>query len=171
MPRRSSLNWVAIAVWGLALSCDAGHENEAEQARLRQSLEVWSDLKGSDQRQYRYTSVSVSWTGSRANTTIDVTADRVVSRAWELLDADGSEVDAWTEDTTSLGSHPEGAEPLTIDQIYDRCASDVLTQDSAENRITLTFMDTGVLKHCSYFPKTCADDCARGFDITSLELL
>ena len=76
----------------------------------------------------------------------------------------------WTEDTVSLGSHPEGTAVLTIDQIYKRCGSDVLSKDSEENWITLTFREEdGVLENCSYFPKTCADDCAVGFSIDSLE--
>jgi len=171
MGQRKSLNLIAIAVWGLALGCGAdGDHDAAEQARLRESLQVWSDLKGSDQRQYRYTSLTSSWTGSRGNTTIDVVGDIVVSRAWELFDPDGMQVEAWTEDTASLGSHPHGAAPLTIDQIYDRCASEVLPKDPAKNWITLTFMENGVLEYCSYFPNTCADDCSQGFNISSLEL-
>ena len=97
--------------------------------------------------------------------------DAVIARAFELVNPEGITESTWAEDATSLGTHPEGAPLLTIDEIYERCESEVLIKDPAANWITLTLSENGVLQTCSYFPKSCADDCATGFSIDSLELL
>jgi hypothetical protein len=61
--------------------------------------------------------------------------------------------------------------PLTIDQVYDRCATEVLSKDPAENVIHLSTHPGGLLEVCSYREKTCADDCARGVRIDTLRFL
>ena len=166
-----SLKWIALASWGLSVGCDPGTEQDNGQGELKQSLRTWSELKASNEPQYRYASRNVGWTGDSSRTTVDVVNDAVVARAYTSFDAEGAEVMSWTEDTASLGSHPEGAAPLTIDQIYERCGSEILSKDAEKNWITLTFSEDGVLAHCSYFPRTCADDCDVGFSIDSLEFL
>jgi hypothetical protein len=58
-----------------------------------------------------------------------------------------------------------------MDGVYDACESDVLSKDPATNFIALTLRDDGPLAVCTYFPKSCIDDCARGDQISALELI
>lgn len=163
------MNWVVLASWVLFLGCDPGTEQDNGQAELKQSLRTWSELKASNEPQYRYTSQDSGWTGGYSRTTVDVVDDAVVSRDFATFSPEGEELLSWTEDAASLGGHPEGGAPLTIDQIYKRCRSEILSKDAEENWITLTFREDGVLEHCSYFPRNCADDCDVGFTISSLD--
>jgi hypothetical protein len=55
--------------------------------------------------------------------------------------------------------------------VYGACARDVLSKSPVDNWITLTFHDSGLLETCSYFPKNCADDCAVGVSISTLQFL
>ena len=163
--------WMVLAVWGMAMGCSDDSETNAQQKEeLANSLEAWDAFRDAHGGDYRYTSVLATWTGHLETTTLDVTDNVVVARAWEDVDSEGT-VAMYSEDAASLGAHPRGAAPLTIDEIYDRCASEILTQDPSENSFYLAFADDGVLAHCSYVPKGCVDGCDPGYDITSLEAL
>ena len=155
----------------LALGGCEGGANFIERDQLYRSHATWTTVKGNDGRSYRYTDRDSSFTGFSWETTIEVHGATVVSRAYTRKDMAGAVAETWTEDASALGSHAAGAPPLTIDEIYDRCASTVLAKDPAANLITLTFHDDGVLDTCTYFPKNCADDCAVGYRISSYQLL
>ena len=142
-----------------------------EQARLAESRESWAALKAESGSSYRYTAMDSSWTGYRWQTTVEVVQDHVARRSYTSETDTGVAATSWLEEQGALGSNPGGAPPLTIEELYDMCASEVLTQDPTENWITLTFQSDGLLQHCSYFPKNCADDCAVGVSMATLEFI
>jgi hypothetical protein len=156
---------------GGLLSIAACEGQSPEQARLSESRNAWVALKSENGSSYRYTVKNSSFTGYRSETTVEVLGDRVSRRTFTSGTDTGTPDTSWLEEGAALGSHPEGAPPLTIEEVYDRCASEVLTQDSGQNVITLTFQSDGLLQDCSYFPRNCADDCAVGVRVTSLEFI
>lgn len=156
---------MAMAAGG---GCDAGNTIEREQ--LARSRTSWNAVKGGPQHHYRYSNADGSFSGARWETRIEVIDDRVTARAFMSTDPSGTVAQAWTEEGAAIGSHTGAAPALTIDQVYDRCAAEVLTKDPATNRIVLEFRDDGVLGVCLYVPKNCADDCAVGYRISTLEI-
>jgi hypothetical protein len=137
---------------------------------LAESLLAWQDLKAADDGTYQYTRSSSSFTGARSTTTFVVEADVVVRRSFEGYDEDGVLVESFDEEGADVGSN-EGAKPAhTIDELYEICRTEVLTQDPASNRFYLTFRDDGVFELCTYVPDDCADDCSEGVEIDSLDM-
>jgi hypothetical protein len=142
----------------------------AREDLLAESLLVWQGLKAADDGTYQYTRSSSSFSGYRSTTTFVVEADVVVRRAFEGYDENGVLVDSFDEQGAEVGSN-EGAEPVrTIDELYEICRDEVLTQDPDSNYFYLTFRDDGVLELCVYVPRDCADDCGDGVEISSLDM-
>jgi hypothetical protein len=160
-----------LFIVGLVLSTAACEGQSPEQAKLSESRESWAALKAENGSSYRYTVKDSSWTGYTWQTSVEVLQDHVSRRSFTGAPVVGGAGTSWLEEQGALGSHPEGAPPLTIEEIYDRCASEVLTQDPGENSITLTLRSDGLLQGCSYFPKNCQDDCAVGVGLTTLEFV
>ena len=142
----------------------------AREDLLAESLLVWQDLKAADDGTYQYTRSDSSFSGYRSTTTFVVEADVVVRRAFEGYDENGVLVDSFEEQGAEVGSN-EGAAPAhTIDELYEICRDEVLTQDPDDNDFYLTFRDDGILELCVYVPTDCADDCDEGVEIDSLDM-
>jgi hypothetical protein len=164
---------IALVVAG-ALSAGVGCEGgpkSIEKDQLSRSRQSWEGIKARPTTHYRYTDRNSSFTGSTWDITTEVLNDQVTERSWVIKDRNGAVLDSWTETGAAIGSHTGVGPVLTIDGVYDGCESEVLSKDPATNLITLTFRDDGVLAVCTYFPKNCADDCAVGYHISTLELL
>jgi predicted small lipoprotein YifL len=141
-----------------------------DEARLAESLRAWQDLEAADDGRYRYARYTSSFTGSRATTTFEVVDDVVTRRTYEALEPDGTLGESFDERGAEVGTNAGAAPPHTIDELYEICKNDVLTQDRAQNNILLTFHENGVLEYCEYSLIDCADDCGEGVDITSIDL-
>jgi major membrane immunogen (membrane-anchored lipoprotein) len=139
-------------------------------ALLAESLLAWQDMKAADDGTYQYTRTSSSFTGYRDTTTVVVENDVVVRRTYEVYDENGALFDSFDEQGAEVGSNESGAPARTIDELYEICRDDVLTQDPAQNHIILTFHDDGILETCVYVPRDCADDCDEGVGIDTLDL-
>lgn len=118
---------------------------------------------------------TASWAGSRSETIVTVEKGQVVGRSYVSKvrkDSSAQMVvrEQWEEDASSLGSHAAGAEPLTLDKIYQHAKSDWLKKrEDAE-----TYFETrnnGMISLCGYVPNGCADDCFRGITIDYIEKL
>jgi hypothetical protein len=163
--------FVTVAAGGLG--CDGNGPNTTERSQLAQSRQTWSALKGSNGPSYRYTNTTSSFTGWSTETTIEVATDVVVRRSFMIKDDKDAAVpdQGWIEEGATLSTHQAPVAAQTIEQVYDDCEQRILSKDPAANFITLTVHDDGLLAACSYFPKNCADDCAVGYDITSVTFL
>jgi hypothetical protein len=146
---------------------DAGPDR---QALVAESLAVWQEVKAADDGTYGYTRRTSSFTGYRTITTFVVSNDVVVRRTYEGYDESDELVDSFDEQGDQVGSNQEGAPVYTIDQIYEVCRDEVLTQDPEANAFFLSFHPDGILEDCLYRSLTCQDDCQMGVGIDSLDL-
>lgn len=138
---------------------------------FNQSLRAWRSLNA---YAYSYTVPFQSGFGFSDVTTINVFNMTVVRRDFRSFQqsANGEEIplDHWVETRPMIGSHNEGAPARTMEENYNYCRNEVLTQDPNENTIYFAVDDRGILKQCAYFPHGCADDCLTGITIGSLNL-
>lgn len=139
--------------------------------QLAASRSTWIASKSREGADYEYTSTWPSFTGYRSRTWIEVRGDKVVKRSYEASNRDGGVERSWTEEGAAIGSNPGAVPPLTIDVVYDRCASDVLSKNPNTNFIRLLFDTSGILQICTFRPINCADDCDEGHIISSLVFL
>lgn len=135
---------------------------------LDHSLMLWLEQKQANGANYQYSTWFSSWIGFNRETSFVIRADVIVERhetSWSIND----ERSSWSETTAEeLGTH--AGDPLRlVGELYQVCKQEVLVVDEEQNYITLMFDDTGILKVCTFFPKNCADDCAQGVNIYSLD--
>lgn len=161
----------SITLLFLFFSCNDGTAFDSE---FDKSLDTWESTKSKEGNSYNYTVTFGSVFGFGSETVITIENDKVISRAYESYVYNGTDkeiTDSWLEVQNELGTHEEGAEPITLNQIYSSCKSDILTVNEDENFITFLAENNGILSNCSYFPKNCQDDCSIGFNITSINWL
>jgi hypothetical protein len=163
---------IMLLIATLFVSCKKDHVYGDE---FSESEETWRDFKASSNNSYRYMVSTGSWAGSRSETIVTVENGQVVGRSYVSKVRGDSSIqmvirEHWEEDASSLGSHTGGAEPLTLDKIYQRAKSDWLKKrEDAE-----TYFETrnnGMISLCGYVPNGCVDDCFRGITIDYIENL
>ena len=120
---------------------------------------------------YEYARESFSFFGQIGSETDFVVEDGVVvERHFKSSHVDGSSHVSFSELGDEVGNDPRGHRVATIDDLYEECRTEVLTQSEDENFISLAFDDAGLLQTCTYFPLNCADDCTFGVTIASIDL-
>lgn len=156
----------------------AGQRHGDSGISYNDSKNLWADLKEVNGDSYTYTVKFISWAGFGWNTTIKVEEGQVSERYYEAFvqKYEGGEyleeiTETYTETGDELGFHETGAEPLTIDELYEICISEYLVVNEAENAIYFNTTDAGVISECGYVPDNCADDCFIGFQILEFEWL
>ena len=77
--------------------------------------------------------------------------------------------DSYTEVEGTLGSNENGASPMTIDELYNSCASDYLIVDKENNTLYFETETNGLMTLCGFVPNGCADDCFQGISINSFD--
>lgn len=96
-----------------------------------------------------------------------------MSRAYEgyIIAEDGQRevIKTWVENENDLGSHEEGAKPITLDGIYTDCKTNILTANEEDNYIVFLAENDTLLSVCSYFPENCLDDCSIGYRISDIQ--
>ena len=165
------LNTILILLFALLFSCD---NKDSFDSDFLKSLRAWENAKKTQGNNYEYISESSSVFGFGSSTQITVSNGVVVSRSYEryTLSENTREkivTDSWTENSSELNTHEEGAPILSIDEIYFRCKNEILSVNKDQNYISFRAENQGLLSSCTYFPKNCADDCAVGFVITSIQ--
>jgi hypothetical protein len=114
---------------------------------------------------YHYVAVDQSFIGITERTTIAISRGQPAGRSFVRTQGFGPSpqvVASWTEDAAHVGQHAEGRPAETMEQLYDDCAKNVLSQDPGQNQITFETDTRGVLLTCQFVPDGCADDCAMG---------
>lgn len=137
------------------------------------SKDTWEELKNKMGNSYSYTTEARFWNGFEDKTIIQVVEGEVVSREYEsrrVTYVNGEQnveiIESYSESSSDLNSHENGAETLTINELYDTCLSEYLVVDETENTIYFDTFNSGVISFCGYTDNSCADDCFRGFQIT-----
>jgi hypothetical protein len=168
---RSFARAALVAVVALPLmACQSQDE-----ARLERSLSDWRQITRTQGDTYSYAVSSSSWTGYETRTALQIESGAVTFRQFESSTRgdDGTQTPLavqWEERGAEVGTHMAAAAAATVDMLYQRCASEVLTVDPGRNAITLWFDERNVLQTCTYVPKNCADDCTFGVWINELEM-
>lgn len=144
-------------------------------AEYNDSVEAWEINKKTKSNSYSFTINAQSAFGFGSNTIITVINGKVVSREYEgyMITEDGQReiIKTWIENENELGSHEEGAEPITLDEIYTDCKTNILTANEEDNYIVFLAENGDLLSVCSYFPKNCQDDCSIGYRISDIQLI
>jgi len=131
--------------------------------QVEQSFEKWKTLKAENGEKYQYVTVASSWVGWRQKSLVMVDEDGVFSvKQVEFEDHNSEGVEVQPYDTLGFS---------TMETLYEMCIEGVLSLDSEDNHIYLQFDERGILTHCQYEPKGCADDCVRGSNIRDLKFV
>ena len=145
----------------------------AKKDEFQDSYKKFTDFKASVSNSYIYVVATGSVFGSSSSTTLTVKNGKVVARSYQHYRRDGNGpnvlVTSWDEDGSSIATHNEGAEPLTLDQVYDKAKNEWLKADTKTNKIYFETDANGLLASCGYVPDGCQDDCFRGITITSIK--
>ncbi|MGC1204879.1 MAG: hypothetical protein WA839_08345 [Flavobacteriaceae bacterium] len=146
------------------------------QSDFENSHNAWLNFKESTNNSYKYTVGSGTWAGSYMETTISVSNGVITQRYFKYTETDGLSEDIpeqeleWTENENEIGNHQDGAEPITLDEIYEKAKQDWLIK----RKNTQTYFETGnngIISSCGYRDKNCVDDCFIGINIKSIETL
>lgn len=130
--------------------------------RLRESREEWERQKRARGDSYTYTRGFESWVGFGHETTITVNDGVVIERSYKEYDKHDRVTDSYTEKGNEVGRNQHGETPMTMEELYDLCAKEILTRDPEDNVLNLELTAEGLLQSCTYRPKNCADDCTEG---------
>lgn len=142
---------------------------------FRESKLQWEKLKKLNGNSYSYGILEQSFAGNGSETTIVVKKGKVTSRfyeAFEIDQNDGTKTILYSyveESKKELGSHPEGALPVTMDELYRSCISQYLIADPDSNEVHFETNEDGVMMLCGFVPYGCQDDCYRGFSLSHFE--
>ncbi|MEL6537285.1 MAG: hypothetical protein AAFQ98_17825 [Bacteroidota bacterium] len=139
----------------------------------RESREIWRQLKEENGETYRYAFRVSSWSGYSYTTEIGVQEGEVVFRNYEVFQEDFENqtreiIDSYEETGAEIGTHEEGAEPLSLDELYHDCRDIYLTTNSIDNELYFDTDVVGVMSTCGYVPNGCQDDCFQGITIEFL---
>ncbi len=133
------------------------------------SLNTWKAFKSSVNNSYEYGVVTSSWTGQSTETVLSIKNGQVVQRSYTSKSIDGASGAItigvrWTEDLGQLNTHREGAEILTLDEVYVKAKKKWLVN----NKDTETYFEAknqGMLSTAGYVENGCMDDCFSGIKI------
>lgn len=76
----------------------------------------------------------------------------------------------WVESKNEIGTHENGTEAFTLDELYKRAEEEWLI----ERENTKTYFKTennGLISTCGYVENKCADNCFRGITIDHIKSL
>jgi len=177
---------ITLALLGLIFSCEKKDDSATNELSVlktlsgqsglsySESIDKWNELKIKNGNSYIYQTTFSSWTGWGSVTELKVTDGIVTSRIYQEFKTSESNgqpeiIDSYTETKTNLGCHEKGAKPLTIDDLYNSCASEYLKVDKENNTIYFETESDGLMTLCGFVPEGCMDDCFRGVKINSFK--
>jgi hypothetical protein len=156
--------------------CKKDKDDLAYSGDYSRSYLAWHDFQTKTGDSYVYQMETGSWTGYRVETTITVKQGKIIERAYVLTEhqlissGPTTVVREWKEDETQLGTHNEGHDLLTLDDIYEKAKNDwLLKRDD-----TKTYFETdndGMISECGYTKDGCQDDCFNGVHIPFIRAL
>ncbi|MEO6523579.1 MAG: hypothetical protein ABIN91_17990 [Mucilaginibacter sp.] len=138
-----------------------------------QSLKKWIAYKASVNNNYSYTVVSGSVFGFGSSTKIIVQGGKITARDYiatrRINNGPLETYKTWSETAANLNTHNlEGADLLTLDDIYTKAKNEWLTVDKEKNTIYFETDDKGLLSSCGHVPEGCQDDCFMGITIKEI---
>ncbi|MEM9820078.1 MAG: hypothetical protein AAF985_03365 [Bacteroidota bacterium] len=150
--------------------------NQAIDGAFNKSFQTWQQLKKDHNNTYQYEVSIASWVGYRSTTKIVVRNGQVISRSFSenQLSENGRYYSeemtlVYTEDKSTINSHNNGAEGLTIDQVYEQCGTKSLQVSEVDNKLFFKTDKAGVIESCGSTMKNCMDDCSMGVYIANFQ--
>ena len=139
-----------------------------------QSYDRWKELKNVKGNSYTYVITFMSSTGYGNSTELKVLCDTVVERnfeAFHINDTSGvKEVyESFHEGVENIGIHDLGADPFTVDELYNTCANRYLDVDKEKYTLYFNTGCDGIINECGFVANGCEDDCFRGFQLSFFE--
>ncbi|RZK53000.1 MAG: hypothetical protein EOO87_13985 [Pedobacter sp.] len=140
------------------------------------SYKSWLAFKQESNNNYNYTVTFGSWTGYSTKTIISVKNGKVVERSFIAQSITykptGMEIverERWTENATNLNTHENGAETLTLDEVYAKAKSNwLIKRESAKT--TFEANNNGLISSAGYIQDGCQDDCFNGITISAIAI-
>jgi hypothetical protein len=131
------------------------------------SYQAWRDFKKANGDSYSYQVSTSSWIGIGSETTFTIKQGKITERSFvrkAYLTSGPSVVLEWKEDENQLGTHPEGATLMTMDEVYAKARDEwLLKRDNAHTYFEAK--NDGMISLCGYVPNGCQDDCFNGITI------
>jgi hypothetical protein len=167
-------NLLYILVIMLFVSCKK--DQFSYQSKFQSSQAKWTSYKKTINNSYSYVAGFVSIFGAYDATTITVMNGTVTGRSYTAgfypqNSTVATVTKTWTEDSTTLNTHQEGAVPLTLDEIYAKAPTEWLSADKTKNKVYFETDSNGLIASCGYVPNGCQDDCFLGINISSVTAL
>jgi hypothetical protein len=168
--KKTALLIVTVVAF-LALSC----KKDATVTNFDTSLQTWETFKTSANNSYVYTTKSQGWIDD--STRITVANGKVTNRDYFIFVHEpatnaGKRVASlqWKETTTDLGSHNEGFNAYTMDQVYDKAKTVWLAADKKVYDLYFETNNAGIISLVGNKSKT-VEDTFAGIAITSVTKL
>ncbi len=137
---------------------------------FKNSYKNWQQLKDKHNANYSYERDSLSPEGFHSSTKITVIDDQVEFRDFFEWQQGNTPTLTWTEDFAQLGTHDQGASVKTVDQLYQQCKNQILSQPQTDFAITFKVDQINILQQCSYTRLSCTSQCTKGIRIQGLSL-
>ncbi|WP_066633574.1 hypothetical protein [Labilibacter marinus] len=140
------------------------------------SKSFWNDMKKENGNSYEYETTFTSWTGFGSTTTFKVEEGVVTERTYTEFNADEGasgeiQLESYKEVGDEVGDHEKGAKPVSIDELYESCASEFLVACPCDNTLYFETESNGLMNLCGFVPDGCQDDCYQGVRISSFSWL
>ncbi|MEI5985110.1 MULTISPECIES: hypothetical protein [Sphingobacterium] len=161
---------------GITLLFTACEKSELH-SELENSEILWSQFKINNKNSYQYTHTTLSWTGWRTSTTIEVNDGKITKREFN-----GYMISYYNNvpDTTKkieiielnedVNKHPELMKDKTLDEIYQLARSHADNQQ-LNGRFVFESKNNGLISRSGIFDDDCVDDCFDGINITEIKPL
>lgn len=150
--------------------------NKDFEQKYNTSLKKWNQVKKEHKDSYEYSISFSSFIGYSNTTTVTVKEGKIIAREFSetVQDEQGNfneERTIYQEKGNEVNSDKNGFKAILFDQIYQDCGNNYLQQDEQMNHLYFDVDGIGILKHCSYFPKNCMDDCSTGVTVSRFKWL
>ncbi|TCI91825.1 hypothetical protein [Tenacibaculum sp. M341] len=162
-----------VLIGGFLCACNS--EEIIHQDKFETSFKSWRSFKKQSKNAYKYVVKNSSWIGLSWETTITVEDGIVIQRVFKYTEIDPSiNIDQddleWVEEGNDIGTHNNGASPITLDEIYAEAENNWL-KDRDDVIIYFETENNGMISICGYTNKQCSDDCFIGVTIKSIAKL
>lgn len=140
------------------------------------SKNAWLKFKKSSNNSYKYIVTNESWAGFSWETTITIKNGIIEKREFKYISTTGLSNDVptnelqWIENKSEIGTHENGAKPMTLDEVYNKAQQDWLIE-RGNTKIHFEKNNNGMISVCGYTQNNCTDDCFIGIKISNIQAL
>lgn len=150
-------------------------KKESVSPNYQVSYSAWLSFKKLSNNSYSYVTYYGSWAGTYAEAKITVQNGKLVARDFFFTRQTAvpnapDTLKKWTESGSTLNSHTDGFDGLTLDQVYAKAKNEWLNVDKNENDIVFNTDNNGLISLAGYSRKGCQDDCLNGIYVKDIKV-